>query len=200
MPLLEDRMATSTLAAPKPPPPTASDPLRDPTLSSYREQLVEYLFLTELLQDGWLRRRQQIDVLRADVDGAGYDLVADCQGVLRHVQLKSSVEGGRASRQSIHIALASQPAGCVVWVILGQGDGHRLALSYLAYGDPRALPLTGLERFPNARHAKANAQGHKSHRPRIRSVPRTVFTPLQNIQELSDWLFGAPGSPPSRIR
>jgi hypothetical protein len=29
---------------------------RDPTLSSYREQLVEYLFLSRLLQDGWLRR------------------------------------------------------------------------------------------------------------------------------------------------
>jgi class 3 adenylate cyclase len=44
--------------------------LRDPTLSRYREQLVEYLFLAELLRDGWLRRRQQIDVLRADVDGS----------------------------------------------------------------------------------------------------------------------------------
>jgi hypothetical protein len=50
--------------------------LRDPTLSSYREQLVEYLFLSELLQDAWLRRNQRIDVLRSDVDGAGYDLVA----------------------------------------------------------------------------------------------------------------------------
>ena len=89
------------------------DGLRDPSLSSYREQLVEYLFLAELLQDGWLRRRQRVDVLRADVDGAGYDVVLQCQGIMRHVQLKSTVEGGATRMQKVHSALAQQTSGCV---------------------------------------------------------------------------------------
>lgn len=88
--------------------PESIDILRSPTHSTYREQLVEYVLLAELLQDGWLRRKQRIDVLRADVDGAGYDLVLSCAGVIRHVQLKSSV--GRETRRCTS-TLARMPVG-----------------------------------------------------------------------------------------
>ncbi len=178
------------------PPPRADSSfalLRDPTLSSYREQLVEYLLLSELLQDAWLRRRQQIDVLRADVDGAGYDLVAECQGVIRHVQLKSSIEGGLARSQKVHVALAAQRSGCVVWVVLRPGEGDRLVrLSYRVFGSAPGEPILGLADYRIARHAKANAQGHKAERPRIRDVPRSAFQDLATTAEVSNWLFGPP--------
>lgn len=172
--------------------------LRDHTRSSYREQLVEYLFLSELLLDGWLRRRQQVDVLRADVDGAGYDLVAECQGVMRHVQLKSSVTGGRASAQNVNLGLAAQPSGCVVWLVIEPGDANRLVrLSYRVLGGGPGAPLIGLEAHRIGRHAKANAQGYKAERPRIRTVPRSEFREIGSIADLSDWLFGAPAPAPT---
>jgi len=164
--------------------------LRDPTLSSYREQLVEYLFLSELLQDAWLRRRQRIDVLRADVDGAGYDLVAECNGFVRHIQLKSSVVGGSRRSQHVHTALGLHRSGCVVWVVLEPGERARLQLSYLMFGAAPGEPLGRLDAFKVARHAKGNAQGVKGLRPAIRDVPRSAFVARSDIAEVSDWLFG----------
>jgi hypothetical protein len=168
--------------------------LRDPTLSSYREQLVEYLFLSELLQDAWLRRGQRIDVLRADVDGAGYDLVAECQGVVRHVQMKSTVVGGTTRSQKVHTALASHRSGCVVWLVLERAHENRLRMSFLALGGRPGEPLRGLDSYPVARHTKANADGFKAERPAIREVPRAAFVSLPDMAGLSDWLFGVPAS------
>jgi len=175
--------------------PTVTDALavlRDSTLSSYREQLVEYAFLSELLQDGWLRRRQPVNVLRADVDAAGYDLVLECQRVIRHVQMKSTVEGGTTRIQKVHSALASQQSGCVVWIVLEPGEEHRVRLTYLALGGTPGSPLGDLSGYPVAKHSKGNAEGIKAERPAIREVPRSAFTAFPSMAELSNWLFGAP--------
>ena len=176
----------------------APDPLavlREPSLSSYRAQLVEYTFLSELLQDGWLRRRKPVAVLRADVDAAGYDLLLECEGMTRHVQLKSSVVDGKTSRQKVHSVLAAQPSGCVVWVVLEPGGEHRVRLSFLVLGDAPGKPLSNLSNHPVARHTKGNAEGYKAERPALREVPKSAFQPLATVSELSDWLFGPPKSP-----
>jgi hypothetical protein len=166
--------------------------LNDATLSSYREQLVEYVFLADLLQDGWLRRGQRIDVLRADVDGAGYDLVAECQGVIRQIQMKSTVAGGAARGQKLHMDLAQHRSGCVVWALLDELRGDRLVMTFLVLGGPPGDPMPPLDGYRMARHAKANAQGVKTFRRATREVPRSAFTPLPDIASLSDWLFGSP--------
>jgi hypothetical protein len=165
--------------------------LRDPSLSSYREQLVEYAFLSELLQDGWLRRRQRVDVLRADVDGSGYDLALECGGVLRHVQLKSAVAGGRTASQSVNVRLCNAPSGCIVWVVLDRTTSGQLSLSFLVLGSLPGIPLDLAGRRVG-RHTRADAHGEKKERPWIRKVPRSAFIPLRNAAELSDWLFGPP--------
>jgi hypothetical protein len=38
----------------------------------------------------WCRGHHDIEVLRAEIDASGYDLVLECNGVLRYVQFKSS--------------------------------------------------------------------------------------------------------------
>ncbi|NVJ24095.1 hypothetical protein HUW62_22975 [Myxococcus sp. AM011] len=168
------------------------DILRSPSLSTYREQLVEYVFLSELLQDGWLRRRQRIDVLRADVDAAGYDLVLECGGVLRHVQLKSSVEGGSTREQKVHIDLAAHTCGCVVWVIIEERADQRIRLRFRVMGGGPRQPLPDLSEFLVATHTKSNAEGVKTERPSIRVIPQRYFTELATTTALSDWLFGVP--------
>lgn len=173
----------------------AADPLaifRDPVNSSHREQLVEYAVLSELLQDGWLRRGQRMDVLRADVDAAGYDVVLQCQRVMRHIQLKSTVAGGKTKKQKVHTALAEHASGCVVWVVLEPGEGFRARLKYLVLGGAPGTALLGLDGYPVATHERGNAQGVKAERPFIRVVPRKAFTRLASTAALSDWLFGPP--------
>jgi hypothetical protein len=165
--------------------------LSDPTLSSCREQLIEYAFVSELLQDGWFRRQQKIDVLRADVDGAGYDLLLECQGVHRHVQMKSTVAGGRRKRQGVHVALAAQRCGAVVWVVL-EPDGLGMRLSYLAFGAEVGSPLPVIMQFPPVKHSRGNATGFKAERPNLRKVPMSAFRSYPTISGLSNWLFGPP--------
>jgi hypothetical protein len=57
-------------------------------MSHYRENLLEHVFIAEVLQ-ACARRRRKVEVLRAEVDDAGYDLVLESNGVIRHIQLKS---------------------------------------------------------------------------------------------------------------
>jgi hypothetical protein len=44
-------------------------------------------------------------LLRAEVDRAGYDIVLHCNGVLRHVQLKSSHRAAATSKVDAKLAL-----------------------------------------------------------------------------------------------
>jgi hypothetical protein len=83
--------------------------------SNFYEQLVEHVFISELLQEAWFRYGQTVEVLRSEVDSSGYDLLLECNGVIRHVELKTSGTEARRSFQKINIALAQKPSGCVVW-------------------------------------------------------------------------------------
>jgi hypothetical protein len=44
--------------------------------SSYREKLIEHLFVAELLKLSWLHHRCAIEVAKPEVDNSGYDLIA----------------------------------------------------------------------------------------------------------------------------
>jgi hypothetical protein len=77
---------------------------------------MEHIFLAEILQECWFQRRQIIEVLRAEVDAAGYDLVLEAAGRIRHVQLKASRQGGKTSKQTINSKLTERAGGCVVWI------------------------------------------------------------------------------------
>lgn len=62
--------------------------------SHYVEKLMEHVFLGELLQECWFHRKKVVEVLRAEVDAAGYDVILEVDGTIRHVQLKASRRGG----------------------------------------------------------------------------------------------------------
>ena len=53
--------------------------------SSYREKLVEHLFVGELLKESWRLDRCDLEVAKPEVDNAGYDLILEAHGILRHV-------------------------------------------------------------------------------------------------------------------
>lgn len=80
------------------------------------EKLMEHIFLSEVLQECWFRRRRVVEVLRAEVDAAGYDIVLEMDGRIRHVQLKASRQGGKTSKQTINSKLPNRQGGCVVWI------------------------------------------------------------------------------------
>jgi hypothetical protein len=63
--------------------------------SSARENLIEHVFLGELLRGLWRKSVRDLEVLRPEVDSGGYDLALEFRGMTRHMQLKSSYRGAR---------------------------------------------------------------------------------------------------------
>ena len=162
---------------------------RDYMHSSFREKMLEHIFVAEVLQEMWARRERVVDVLRAEVDSSGYDIVFECDDVVRHVQLRSSRNGAKTATQKVNSALAKKPAGCVVWLIFDEDEHGHIQLRYRFFGNgPReALPPLGPKQ---ARHTKADATGKKALRPAIFVVNKGRFQSVATTPELVDLLFG----------
>lgn len=156
--------------------------------SSFREKLVEHLFISELLKLSWHSDRCDLEVAKPEVDNAGYDLIAESQGVVRHIQLKASFVGSKTSKQNIHIRLGEKPSGCVVWVYFNEDT---LALGpFLYFGGAPGERLPSFEGARVARHTKSNQLGEKTERPNIREVKKADFKVFDTIQGIYAALFG----------
>lgn len=70
--------------------------------SSFREKMLEHVFISEVLQETWLRHGRTIEVLRSEVDSSGYDLVLEYNGIVRHVQLKGSRADSATALQKVN--------------------------------------------------------------------------------------------------
>lgn len=166
---------------------------RDFRFSTLREQMLEHLFIAELMQEVWFGRKQPIEVLRSEVDSGGYDLAVECNGITRHIQLKSSRAGPQTRRPSISLELSNKPSGCVVWLTVDVGvTGRKAVIDYRFFGSDPGKPLPDMSRFVITKHTRANAQGVKRERPGHRRVPIRCFERVSNIQELTNKLFGLP--------
>jgi len=155
--------------------------------SSGREKILEHLFVGDLLRCLWRKGIKDAEVLRAEVDSGGYDLVIECRGVLRHVQLKASHNRARTARVPVNTRLSRKPSGCVVWM---QFNAETLDLGPFLWlgGRPgEALPELG-DRI--ARHTRADSLGEKHLRRGVRVVPKSRFSSFDSIDDIAMALFG----------
>jgi hypothetical protein len=173
------------------PEPASAAPLRRALFldSSLREKLIEHVFVGDLLRLLWRGNIFDVEVLRPEVDRGGYDLVLECDNVLRHIQFKSSHRGAKTSEVMVNLKLADKPSGCVIWVLFDQ-DTLRLG-PYLWFGASpgHSLPPLGDK---VARHSKADSSGYKAERPNLRIIPRRCFTELKTMDEVVSALFNTP--------
>lgn len=159
--------------------------------SSRRENLIEHLFIGEILRYLWLAGYQDVDVLRAETDAGGYDVVIEANSVIRHIQLKSSALKATTSSQKVHEELWRKPSGCVIWV---RFDPESMAVGpYRWHGAKPGKVLTEKSKpsdFKIAKHAKGNSKGVKTERKNIRVINSGNFDKLNSIAELVEQLFG----------
>ncbi|MHA2265972.1 MAG: hypothetical protein ACXAEN_26560, partial [Candidatus Thorarchaeota archaeon] len=81
----------------------------------YREQIVEYRFLSELIQ--YLASKgRRLEILRVHTDSFGYDLVLKVDDITKYVQLKSVKMGGKAASWDVHKSLLQNENGVFVLV------------------------------------------------------------------------------------
>jgi len=155
--------------------------------SSYREKLIEHLFVAELLKLSWLHHNCSLEVAKPEVDNAGYDLIAEAMGLVRHIQLKTSIIGGKAAFQKVHTKLAGKPSGCVVWIYF---DEKTMRLGpFLYFGAEAGQPLPNLNERKIAKHTKGNKDGVKAERQNIRILPKGKFKSIKSIEALYAKLF-----------
>ena len=159
--------------------------------SSFYEQLVEHVFVSELLQEAWFRHGETVEVLRSEIDASGFDLVLECRGIMRHVQLKTSRTDARTGSQKVSLGLAAKPSGCVIWIVrMEDPERCRIALEYLFFGGEPGQPLPDISGFKTARHTKPDAAGVKKERLGLRVVPKNKFERIGTQQLLLGRLFG----------
>jgi hypothetical protein len=135
--------------------------------SSARENLIEHVFLGELLRGLWRKNVRDLEVLRPEVDSGGYDLALEFRGMTRHVQLKSSYRGARRSDVTASVKLLERPSACG------------------AAGDK--LPPMG-EKI--AKHTKPNTMLKKADRPAHRVIAKSRFARLETIEDVIQKLVG----------
>lgn len=177
--------------------------------STFYEQLVEHTFISELLQEAWFGHNEVVEVMRSEIDAYGYDLVLECRGVLRHVQLKTSKNPD--SQQNVATVLGDKPAGCIVLVVRvdpkNDIDANRTKLSYRFFGkyydreNPEKdlkLNLTDFKPTKRTRATKVvDEEGDKYVKKFRRAtlvVPKSLFKPddkkTVKMSVLLNWLFG----------
>lgn len=155
--------------------------------SSLREQAIGHLFLGQLLAHMWCTDARDIEVLKAEVDRSGYDLVLESRGIIRHVQLKSRFRGSTVNEIDVSTKLLGKPGGCVIWIEFDPGNLELLKFYWFGGPAGTALPDLG-DRV--SRHSKANSLGEKTERPGLRVVSKGRFQVLTAIQEVANNLFG----------
>lgn len=128
-----------------------------------------------------------MEVLRAEVDMGGYDVVIEANGVLRYIQLKSSQRTAATASVPVNVNLESKVGGCVIWM---RFDPETVELGpYLWFGaKPGEKTLSLGDRI--GRHSKGDSKGRKAFRPNIRILPIGRFRKLASIDAVADELFG----------
>src|SRR6266403_250743 len=155
--------------------------------SSLREQALGHVFLGQLLTCMWQSGARDIEVLKSEVDRGGYDVVLESNGIIRHVQLKSSFRGSKVREVDVSTKLLRKPGGCVLWI---EFDSERLGIERFYWFGGKAgtaLPDLGLR---ISRHSKGNSDGEKNERPIHRVLTRGRFEALANISVVVGKLFG----------
>jgi hypothetical protein len=155
--------------------------------SSLREQALGHIFLGQLLAFMWRNGGRDIEVLKSEVDRGGYDVVLESNGIIRHIQLKSSFRGSKVREVDVSTKLLRKPGGCILWL---EFDRESLAIERFYWFGGKAgdgLPDLGLR---VSRHSKGNSKGEKNERLGHRVVAKGDFQMLADIRDVVEMLFG----------
>lgn len=155
-------------------------------LSNVREKILEHRLVSDLAEI-MLRRGVEMDVMCSEFDAHGHDVVLEAAGVIRHIQLKAMVAGGKRRDVNVNVRLRSRPSGCVVWMVYDPTTLDVVEYRWFGGTPGEPLPYIGMR---VVRHSKGNALGEKIFRNGHRLVGKVEFEILSDVGALADRLFG----------
>ncbi|MCW2363124.1 MULTISPECIES: hypothetical protein [Sphingobium] len=161
--------------------------------STLIEKALEYQLIGELIAK-LLARGQRCEVLNAICDRDGYDVVIEAAGIVRHIQLKSRVQGGKNSKFDIATRLADKPSGCAILISWDRDTIRPTGFRYLGCAPGQPLDELGDKATTHSRYNRQRARGL---RPAYRSVLIGRFDKTVTLDILVDQLFGPAPVPDS---
>lgn len=163
--------------------------------SSLIAKILEYKLLGDIGTE-LLLRGQVLEVLRSDVDAFGHDMVLETGGIVRHIQLKTKVKGGKNAKITCHTDLTLKASGCIIWTTYDP-DTYS-AVEYACFGGRPG------EKLPDIGSVVAKRSTHKGNgdrplRQQHRNVGYGKFEKITDIADLVDWLFVRTGMPDRNV-
>ena len=149
--------------------------------SSYVANILEHALIGELLQEFWSRGIRDVELLRADIDAWGYDLVLLRADVARYVQLKSRKLGGKTRQFPVNGKLDDRPGGCVIVV---DYDSDTLKMGPFWWHE-----CNGIRNLKPAKRTRPNRDAQKLDRNDSYSLPINRFVQATDISALSQLLL-----------
>lgn len=154
--------------------------------STLRERIVEHRFVADALQHLWKRDIFDVEILRPEFDGHGYDLVMTRGDIVRHIQLKTGKDK-RPNNVQAGVSLMGRPSGCLIWIEI---DDDLNLKRYFWFGGRPGEPLPSFAEFSLARRPTHNKQGERPERAAHRVIPKTLFKEAAGLDDVLTRLFG----------
>jgi hypothetical protein len=151
--------------------------------STYIESVMEHQFLYLVLSHLWEKHGLVAEVLRADVDNSGYDLLIETKGVVRFIQLKSHSSDKKPGNKSIHLSLAAKTNPCMI--ILDYAP-KTLAVEKYWWWDGTAFSPEGRA---HAKKSKRNSESKRDDRKNHVIVKASEFKRVADMAQLVRLLF-----------
>lgn len=164
--------------------------------SSVIAKTLEYKLLGDISAE-LLLRGQALEVLRGDVDAFGHDLVLEAGGVVRHIQLKAKVRGGKSLEITCHTDLTLKPSGCIIWITYDPETYS--AVEYASFGGAAGEKLPPIGDVV-AKRSTRNGEGDRPLRHQHRILRYGRFDKITNIPDLVDWLFVGTKTPDRSLK
>lgn len=158
--------------------------------SLYFEKIIEHRFISDIMTYCWYKKGTTLEIIHAEIDTNGYDLIISYNNCNRYIQLKTSEEGGSTSTQKINLSLINKENPCIIWIIRNYNkDKNDFNLKYLFWGSNVDESLPDIGKYKTAKHTKANSIGIKKYRQNTKIIPKRDFIEINSFEQLFEKLF-----------
>jgi hypothetical protein len=158
--------------------------------SLYFEKLVEHRFISDIMTYSLYKKGVTLEIIHAEIDTNGYDLIISYKNINRYIQLKTSDVSSSTSKQKINLQILEKENPCIIWILRSYDDNKNdYNFKYLFWGSNVRESLPDLSKYKTAKHNKANSSGVKQYRENFKEIPKRDFNKYNTIEELFNQLF-----------
>lgn len=148
-------------------------------------QNIEDFFIAALAREICSREQYDFCFSKPMLDDAGYDMVLDCAGTIKLIQIKTMVQGGSTSSWKVKKDFLERDQAIVI-VIIYDIDKWEIK-SFLCCSSKKEK--VDVQNLPSAKHTKCNADGIKSPRLEQVELQKSKFDEIICIKDVYDYIM-----------